>query len=185
MGTVSSELSVSPRLSEPPTPQWLRPTTPRVWLRSSPPLLPTDPSQLARTLWSLSTLLPQSPTTPQSTTQSTESTQLPTTRFTQLPTTQSTQSLIMRSTQSLITPSLTTHLLSTLPQLMPLPLLLTSQPPPTRPRNTPMRSPPTPSPTPWLMTTPSPTSSARRSPMVPATWPDLTLLLFPTAGSST
>merc|ERR1739848_307728 len=102
MGTVSSELSVSPRLSEPPTPQWLRPTTPRVWLRSSPPLLPTDPSQLARTLWSLSTLLPQSPTTPQSTTQTTESTQSPTTRFTQSPT----------------TPSLTTHLLSTLPQLM-------------------------------------------------------------------
>merc|ERR1712117_193789 len=66
--------------------------------------------------------------------------------------------------QSLLTPSM---LLQSLPQLL------------SRLRNTPMRSPHTPSPTLLLMTTQSPTSTPRSSPMVPAMSPDLTLLLFP------
>merc|ERR1712026_223278 len=74
---------------------------------------------------------------------------------------------------------------STLPPLMPQLPLLTSPLPLTRPRPTPMRSPPTPSPTPSLMTTPRLTSTLRSSPMVPATLPDLTPSLFPMAESST
>merc|ERR1719471_277742 len=60
-----------------------------------------------------------------------------------------------------------------------MPLLL-----PTRPRSTPMRSPPTPSPMLLLMTTPRLTSTLRSSLMVPPTSPDPTLLLFPMDVSS-
>merc|ERR1712027_7088 len=79
--------------------------------------------------------------------------------------------------QSLLTPSM---LLQSLPQLLSRLLQLTMpQPQLTRLRNTPMRSPHTPSPTLLLMTTQSLTSTLRSSPMVPAMLPDLTLLLFP------
>merc|ERR1711981_158970 len=67
----------------------------------------------------------------------------------------------------------------------PQPLLLTNLLPLTRPRNTPMRSPPTPSPMLWLMTTPRPTSMLRRPPMVPAMSRVDTPWLFPMAESST
>merc|ERR1719414_1623858 len=86
--------------------------------------------------------------------------------------------------------------LFTLPQLLPMPSMLPqlsrlllqltmSQLQLTRPRLTLMRSLPTPTPTLLQMTTQSLTSMLRSSPMEPPTLPDLTLLLFPMAGSNT
>merc|ERR1712037_648345 len=62
---------------------------------------------------------------------------------------------------------------------------LLSTPPTPLPRCTPTRSPPTPTTTPSLMTTPPPSSTLARAATVLATLRALTLLPFPTAGSST
>merc|ERR1712025_1477170 len=117
-------------------------TTPRDFLRSSPPLLPTDQSQLVRTLLSHSTLLPHMVLLmlPQF---------LPTLSMPQFPT---------LSTLPQLLPMLSMHqstMLSMLPQLLPtqLPMLLLLM--------TLLSNLPTPSPTLLLMTTPSPASMLR------------------------
>merc|ERR1712025_1470906 len=148
-------------------------TTPRDFLRSSPPLLPTDQSQLVRTLLSHSTLLPHTVllmlpqflpmlSMPQSTTLST-----------QLP---------MLSMLPQLLPTLSMHqstMLSMLPQLLPtqLPMLLLLM--------TLLSNLPTPSPTLLLMTTPSPASMLRNHLMELPMLLDPTLLLFLMAESNT
>merc|ERR1711868_364165 len=131
---------------------------PRDFLRSSPPLLPTDQSQLVRMLLSHSTLLPHTVllTLPQflpmpSMPQSTMLSMLPQLLPTQLP------------------------MLSMLPQLLPtqLPMLLLLM--------TLLNNLPTPSPTLLLMTTPSPASTLRNHLMELPMLLDPTPLLFPMA----
>merc|ERR1712025_1006382 len=148
-------------------------TTPRDFLRSSLPLLPTDQSQLVRTLLSHSTLLPHTVllmlpqflpmlSMPQSTTLST-----------QLPTLSTLPQLL----PTLSMPQST--MLSMLPQLLPtqMPMLLLLM--------TLLSNLPTPSPTLLLMTTPSPASTLRNHLMELPMLLDPTLLLFLMAESNT
>merc|ERR1712025_683892 len=157
-------------------------TTPRDFPRSSLPLLPTDQSQLVRTLLSHSTLLPHTVllmlpqflpmlSMPQSTTLS----MLPqsTTLSTQLPTLSMLPQLL---------PTLSMHqstMLSMLPQLLPtqLPMLLLLM--------TLLSNLPTHSPTLLLMTTPSPASTLRNHLMELPMLLDPPLLLFLMAESNT
>merc|ERR1711868_205052 len=143
---------------------------PRDFLRSSPPLLPTDQSQLVRMLLSHSTLLPHTVllTLPQF---------LPMPSMPQLlPSQLPMLSMLPQFLPMLSMPQST--MLSMLPQLLPtqLPMLLLLM--------TLLNNLPTPSPTLLLMTTPSPASMLRSHLMELPMLLDPTLLLFPMAESN-
>merc|ERR1711868_232134 len=153
---------------------------PRDFLRSSPPLLPTDQSQLVRMRLSHTTLLPHTVllTLPQflpmlSMPQSTMLSMLPQLLPTQLPM----LSMLPQFLPMLSMPQSTT--LSMLPQLLPtqlpMPLLLMTL----------LSNLPTPSPTLLLMTTPSPASTLRNHLMELPMLLDPTPLLYLMAESNT